>query len=177
MLTDTPYRIFWHSGHLTKRSPTAPTHLISIRTNHLGQSFITELTKYIQFQSTLEALIDPHDTSIYEPVNILAGLRNISDTDFASHYDFDLAISTLIRSAYDSHITFQLYSQQILNFALPVQSFMSASDNGYDSLVVYLKTELNSQDGGQTTSSISTVNGKDAQDVLDQFAPNLKART
>ncbi|KAJ4015539.1 hypothetical protein NW752_007000 [Fusarium irregulare] len=137
----------------------------------LGQSFITELTKYIQFQSTLEALADPPDTYMYEPVDILTGLKNISDTDFDNHYNFDLAISRLIHSAHDNHLSVQLCSQQIFNFVLPVVGFVSVSDDGYESPAVYLTEELNS---GQNTSSVSKINGEDAEDFLDRFAAQLE---
>ncbi|KAJ4248422.1 hypothetical protein NW762_012759 [Fusarium torreyae] len=122
----------------------------------LGQSFITELTKYIQFQSTLETLTDPPNTYMSKPVDILAGLKNISDTDFDSHYDFDRAISTLIYSAHDGHLYVGLCSQQIFNFGLPVPGFVSISEDGYESPAM-----------GKP---------KDAEDFLNEFAALLNSQ-
>ncbi|KAF4973486.1 hypothetical protein FSARC_220 [Fusarium sarcochroum] len=142
----------------------------------LGQSFITELTKYIQFQSTLEALADPPDTYMSKPVDILAGLKNISNTDFDNHYDFDLAISRLIYSAHDAHLHVGLCSHEIFNFGLPVPGFVSVSDDGYESPAVYLATELDARKARKKVSSITKINGKDAEDFLNEFAALLNSQ-
>ncbi|KAM0546730.1 hypothetical protein ACHAPJ_010658 [Fusarium lateritium] len=142
----------------------------------LGQSFITELTKYIQFQSTLEALTDPADTYMSKPVDILAGLKNISDTDFGSHYDFDRAISTLIYSAHDAHLHVGLCSQQIFNFGLPVAGFVSVSEDGYESPSAYFAADLDARNDGQTVSPITKINGEDAEDFLNEFASLLNSQ-
>ncbi|KAM6508094.1 hypothetical protein FALCPG4_017982 [Fusarium falciforme] len=69
----------------------------------LADPFLDELGKYVQWQSTLEALKNPPDTYISSPTDILGGLEMIRNTKYSSQWEFDQAIKALINSANDGH--------------------------------------------------------------------------
>ncbi|KAJ4151704.1 hypothetical protein NW765_013232 [Fusarium oxysporum] len=70
----------------------------------LAASFIDEVTKYIQWQSTLEALKNPPETYTSFPTDILGGLKKIRSTNFSSQWEFDAAINALLHTANDGHL-------------------------------------------------------------------------
>ncbi|KAK2477310.1 hypothetical protein H9L39_09798 [Fusarium oxysporum f. sp. albedinis] len=76
----------------------------------LAASFIDEVTKYIQWHSTLEALKNPPETYTSFPTDILGGLKKIRSTNFSSQWEFDAAINALLHTANDGHLRVDLCS-------------------------------------------------------------------
>lgn len=142
----------------------------------LGQAFIKEFTKYIQFQSTLEALTNPPDTYKSPSVNILGGLQKISEADYDSQYDFDNAISSLLFSAHDGHLSATLCSLQPFFFQIESQGLVSVSEDGRETPSVYFIDDLAAREDGEEVSSVVQINGKNAEDFLNTFADNLDSQ-
>ncbi|KAK7957068.1 peptidase S41 family protein [Apiospora aurea] len=72
--------------------------------SQLTGRFLTELRKYVQFQSTLEALKAPPKSYLSPTTDILGGLDTIAKTTYQSQYDFDMALTSLFNSANDAPI-------------------------------------------------------------------------
>jgi hypothetical protein len=79
-------------------------------------SFVSELRKYIQYQSTIEILEKPPANYPMPPTDLLGGLDDIqkkaASEFYTNQYDFDAAIRELVNSAYDGHLYVDLCTQQ-----------------------------------------------------------------
>ncbi|OQE35475.1 hypothetical protein PENCOP_c013G07600 [Penicillium coprophilum] len=136
----------------------------------LGVSFINELTKYVQFHSTLEILKNPPRGYLSPPTDILGGLENISQRatngEYRNQFEFDTDISRVIQSANDGHFFASFCSTSIFSFKIPI-SLVSISADGVQMPQIYtyndaevLKTHrysvspLVSIDGTQTSEFV-----------------------
>lgn len=142
----------------------------------LATGVLKELRKYIQFQSTLEALKNPPDTYRSPSVDILGGLDDIADKaaakEYAGHYEFETEVTNLIRSANDGHMFVAFCTYGFFTFSRPASDqFASVSLNGTD--IPELYTVPDSEFAGlDNVSSIATINGQDALKYLAAFAAN-----
>ncbi|KAK2592402.1 hypothetical protein QQS21_009885 [Conoideocrella luteorostrata] len=140
----------------------------------LAGRFLQELRKYIEFQSTLEALKSPPKTYLSSDVDILGGLDKIAKTDYASHYDFDTAINSLVNSANDGHFAVRLCSLSIFQFGRQPYGLASVSKDGL--AVPELYTYHDSQLLGSKSASVSpitSINGQKAADFLATITKTL----
>jgi len=65
-------------------------------------------------------------------VDLLGGidtiLEKVKGGGYSSHFEMDLEISNLIKSAHDSHLVFQLCSQTIFNYVIDLPLVSISSD-------------------------------------------------
>ncbi|KAK8868572.1 Peptidase S41 [Apiospora arundinis] len=135
----------------------------------LASQFITELRKYVQFQSTLEVLKAPPKGYPYPAIDILGGLDKIAQTKYGSQYEFDTAILNLVDSANDGHFSIGLCSTGLFGFLRSGPVLISASTDGLALPQLYVKTDgplINSK----TASPVTTINGQKATDFLNNQA-------
>jgi hypothetical protein len=140
-----------------------------------AKQFITELKKYIEFQSTLEALKQPPETYAGNAIDIIAGLDNISKITYSSQYQFDLDITRLLNSANDGHLWVTLCSTSIFRFYRKWIGLASVSKNGQEMPEIYAASDLKDLGAGSANvSPIKTINDQDAAEYLSHIAAELR---
>ncbi|KAJ4245240.1 hypothetical protein NW762_014110 [Fusarium torreyae] len=137
----------------------------------LAASFIDEITKYIQWQSTLEALKNPPDTYMSSSTDILGGLKKIRKTNYSSQWEFDREIAGLIKSANDGHFYVTLCSSGIFSFIRKSTPIVSVSKNGLDAPEIYTFTDaISLNDTKVKVSPITSIDGKDPLEYIRKIA-------
>ncbi|KAB8262476.1 hypothetical protein BDV32DRAFT_157205 [Aspergillus pseudonomiae] len=136
--------------------------------------FVSELTKYIQFQSTIELLKNPPAGYLSEPTDLLGGMDDVlakaKNNQFSSHYDFENAILRVLHSANDGHLGGTLCSNTIFHFRNHVP-LISISSDGVQLPKVYTLEDVKVlQRDPKIVSPVATINGYDAVSYLNQYA-------
>ncbi|KAI0538578.1 hypothetical protein GGR58DRAFT_467765 [Xylaria digitata] len=137
-----------------------------------ARQFLTEIKKYIQFQSTLEVLQNPPDTYLSPAVDILGGLDEIDSTQYTNQYQFDFDLRNLIRSATDGH--FFIFPCSLAAFTFYRQEtgwLASISEDGLAQPEIYLGADVAAISlGNSTVSPVTKINGKDVIEYLETVA-------
>ncbi|KAF4969642.1 hypothetical protein FSARC_3157 [Fusarium sarcochroum] len=137
----------------------------------LAATFIDELAKYMQWQSTLEALKNPPKSYLSTSVDILGGLNTIRETKYKSQWDFDLAIKALLNGAHDGHLKVSLCSQDIFTFIRKGAALVSVSETGTKAPEIYLYTDAILINNTQATvSPVVSIDGQDPVEYLEAVA-------
>ncbi|KAI0909550.1 hypothetical protein F4823DRAFT_638737 [Ustulina deusta] len=139
--------------------------------------FLTEIRKYIQFQSTLEVLKSPPDTYASTGVDILGGLDKIGNTTYKNQFQFDSDLRSLIRSANDGHFFLFPCSLGPFNFLRQTVGLVSVSKDGLEQPEIYAATDVGALSLGSTAvSPITTINDEDVIEYLETAAASLASQ-
>lgn len=140
--------------------------------------FLTEFRKYVQFQSTLEALKAPPNTYKSSATDILGGLDKIGQTAYSSQYQFDADIAALISSANDGHFFAWLCSTNIFAFSRDADyQMVSVSVDGKAVPALYMSTDAPLANSSTAqVSPITTINGQKAADYLNTAANRIPSQ-
>lgn len=142
-----------------------------------GKKFITELKKYIQFQSTLEVLKSPPSSYLSSPVDILSGLDSIAAKDYGSQYEFDVAIEELINSANDGHLYITPCSRNMFKFFRSGGSLVSISTDGRAAPSIYMADDLALLEANDSSvSPVTSINGQDVIKYLENIAAGASSQ-
>ncbi|KAI1429011.1 hypothetical protein F5Y12DRAFT_587761 [Xylaria sp. FL1777] len=142
-----------------------------------ADEFLTEIRKYIQFQSTLEVLQNPPDTYASTGVDILGGLDRIGNTTYENQFQFDSDLRSLIRSANDGHFFIFPCSTGPFSFFRQTVGLISVSKDGLQQPEIYTTTDLEDLSLGSTTvSPVTTINDKDVIEYLETAADLLASQ-
>ncbi|KAK7564172.1 hypothetical protein IWX49DRAFT_498998 [Phyllosticta citricarpa] len=139
------------------------------------QNLIEEISEIMEWQSTLAYIKNPPKGYENAAVDILAGLKNISDTvakgGYSGDYDVQLDITNLLNKAYDGHLTYLSDIAGILLFGR-VGRLVSVSNDGSAVPQVFLFEDLKQTHAGAkfTPSAVKTINGRPANDYLNDLA-------
>ncbi|KZZ87784.1 hypothetical protein AAL_08287 [Moelleriella libera RCEF 2490] len=131
----------------------------------LGGQFLTQLRKYIAFQTTLEPLKNPPSTYVGSPVDVLGGLDKIAAKlgTYTSQFDFDSDIKSLVKTANDGHFSVKLCSTEVYRFSRPVSIVsVSVSKDGLELPELYTGSDaalLGGGGNGKAVSPIVAING------------------
>jgi len=136
--------------------------------------FLTGLTKYLEFQTTLSYLKDPPYGSDQIPVDILGTVQDIYDAvdagTITGQYEFEYRITELIGAAHDGHLAIQF---QVINavFFITDIALLSLSTDGIalPSVFVAADVELAFADTSFTPSAVIQINGVDVSTYLEDF--------
>ncbi|KAF5594084.1 peptidase S41 [Fusarium pseudoanthophilum] len=140
----------------------------------LAVSFIDELTKYIQWQSTLEALKSPPETYTSSPTDILGGLEKIRSNNFSSQWDFDLAINALLSTANDGHLSVNLCSTTLFAFVRNNIPLVSISKDGLDKPEIYTRNDAFLLNNTRVkVSPIASIDGQDPVKYLQKIPATI----
>lgn len=143
-----------------------------------ARQFLAELRKYIQFQSTLEALQAPPKTYLSAATDILGGLDKIGRTAYTSQYQFDLDVQNLVSSANDGHFFVWPCATSIFSFNRDTNHPMvSVSVDGRAVPQLYMARDA-PLIGSSTVavSAVATINGQKAADYLDHAARHIASQ-
>jgi hypothetical protein len=134
-------------------------------------SFIADIGKYVQFQSTLEALKNPPSTYLSSAVDLQRGLDKIANTEYTSQYLFDQDVNRLVRSANDGHFWITLCSLDLFRFYrdLP-DGIVSVAKNSRGQPSIYVTRDYQSYAAG--SPNVSPIKMIDGQDVI-QYLENI----
>ncbi|CAG8251038.1 unnamed protein product [Penicillium salamii] len=132
-------------------------------------SFVEEYRKYLQFQSTLEILPNPPEGYLMPPTDLLGGLDEIQVKAaigfYSNQYDFDTAISDLLKSAYDGHLAIRLCSLHYFGLEIDMP-LVSISSNGTALPQVYAYNDALQLQNESSVSPIISINGEDVMGYL-----------
>ncbi|KAK7981666.1 hypothetical protein PG988_003904 [Apiospora saccharicola] len=133
--------------------------------------FLTELRKYIQFQSTLEVLKAPPKSYTSSATDILGGLDRIGQTTYSGQYQFDLDMNSLISSANDGHFYAYMCSTNIFSFNRDTSyQMISVSVDGKAAPALYVSGDA------APVSPVTTINGQKAEDYLANAAGHISSQ-
>lgn len=143
----------------------------------LANEFIQDISKHIQWHSTVDALKNPPATYTSSATDILGGLEKIGRTSYASHYQFDTAISNLLSTANDGHLAIFPCTLSIFDFCLEHEGLVSVSTDGIQVPEVYtLSDSLLLNNTNLQVSPIVSINGKQVNAYLGEIAGLLESR-
>ncbi|KAJ5601822.1 hypothetical protein N7510_011356 [Penicillium lagena] len=139
-----------------------------------GTVFAAEMTKFVQWQSTLEVLQNPPLGYLSPPTNLLGGLEFIEAMaligEFSNQYEFDQAINLLLATSNDGHLAIETCSSSIFRFMLDLP-VVSISTDGVEIPQIYAAADaklLNS--GSSTVSPIIAINGEPAAEAIETLS-------
>jgi hypothetical protein len=99
----------------------------------LAVAQIEWMQRFIPFQSTLSWLKNPPSTYGLPPTDLVGGLQNIQSKaesgDYTNHFDFEVDIDTLMKSASEGHLNFRPFLIGAFQFETGV-TLVSISDDG-----------------------------------------------
>lgn len=132
-----------------------------------AKRFVGELRKYVEFQSTLEALRKPPDSYASDPVDILGLMEQIGRIDYKSLYDFDVDLKALFASAHDGHFSVRPCSTSIFAFQRDHGGIVSVSQDGLTLPELFVYSDLEApMPGNASISPITEINGQAALEYL-----------
>ncbi|KAL5313619.1 hypothetical protein ACEPPN_018040 [Leptodophora sp. 'Broadleaf-Isolate-01'] len=147
--------------------------------NQLAASYVVELKKYIQFQSSIAYLKNPSADYFYPAVDLLGGLDDMASKaaagEFTSQYEFDLALNKLVYSVKDGHTFLSTCTSGTISFqrGLEPLPFVSVTEDGTSAPKVYLLDDIYAASNNFSVSSVETINGDDVGAVLGTSAEDL----
>ncbi|KAK3209942.1 hypothetical protein GRF29_44g1176347 [Pseudopithomyces chartarum] len=142
-----------------------------------ADEFITEIKKYVQFQSTLDVLKKPPSNYPSSAVDIIAGLDKIAANDYDSHYDFDMAVANLLSTAHDGHLSIQTCSTTGIQFYRRGGGLISVSKDGLETPEIYLAWDKSAlKSGSSDVSPITSINGQDVIEYLEEIAATITSQ-
>ena len=135
----------------------------------LATSYLKELNKMMQFQSTLETLKDPPPSDTSNKVDLLGELESIQAKvdagTYTSHYVFETDVRRLLQVAHDGHLVITPCTTRIFNFHKRPYQLFSTSQNGIDLPQLYLA--VNNTPVG---SPVTTIDGQNSIDYLNSVS-------
>lgn len=136
-----------------------------------AKKFITEVKKYVQFQSTLDVLKDPPSTYSSPATDILGGLDKIAANDYDSQYEFDTDLSKLFSTANDGHFSIVPCTLTGFNFFRAGSGLASFSKDGLEKPDIYIAEDIPVLlAGSSAVSPITSINGQDVIKYLEAIA-------
>lgn len=142
-----------------------------------SRTFIQELRKYIDFQSTLEILKAPPETYASGPVDIVQGLDKIAAQDYKSLHAFNVDLKNLVTSAHDGHFNIRPCTAGILSFERDHPGIVSVSQDGLAAPKIYAMSELEKlKQPNASVSDIVEINGKDALKFLEEASEDSNSQ-
>ncbi|KAF2710747.1 hypothetical protein K504DRAFT_429018 [Pleomassaria siparia CBS 279.74] len=166
------------NGNINVPAKAAYDCLMSVPVDVQGDlKMIDEMKLFLQFQSDLSYLKDGIKTHNAEPLDLLAGLDEISQSVRSgletSEYNVQQRLSSLLRKAGDFHLQWNADIQTPFTFIRRSSELVSYSTDGLALPQIYLYDDILPalQSGREPVASpLKTINGKDAFEYLDNIA-------
>ncbi|RYP40955.1 hypothetical protein DL769_011680 [Monosporascus sp. CRB-8-3] len=135
---------------------------------------VTSLKAYVEWQSTLAWLKDPPPSYMSPPVDIQARLDNISTTvlegEYASEYEFQLAIFQTVVSAHDGHFSYRPDVFKAFSFRNGLAAdLISVSKDGKELPKLYHRAAF-APDAATPPVAVTQINGRDAVAFLSEMS-------
>ncbi|KAK6526619.1 hypothetical protein TWF694_005201 [Orbilia ellipsospora] len=125
--------------------------------------FIQELSKFLQFQTTLAYLASPPAGSGRQPLDILKQLRDISrrveEGSLTKWYQVEQEITTLLSQANDDHLSIEMPLQNLIKFKKGI-ALVSLSPDGKQIPKIY-QAYLKKDSIDVSSSAITKFNNED----------------
>ncbi|CAL5869039.1 uncharacterized protein PFLUO_LOCUS3267 [Penicillium psychrofluorescens] len=137
-------------------------------------TFLSQLRKTLEFQSTVDILKNPPSGYMMPPTDLLGGvdsvINKVQNKTYSSQFEMDLDLSLLIQSAYDGHLTLDLCSQTVFQYQIDLP-LVSVSTDGLALPQVYTLNDSKLLQAGSTTvSALVSINDIDVAQYLESYA-------
>ncbi|KAK6531690.1 hypothetical protein TWF694_002866 [Orbilia ellipsospora] len=138
----------------------------------LTLTFIKEVKKYIQFQSTIEFLKNPPASSLQEPIDLIGSIdalaQRVQSGDIAHHVKFEIEFTKLLQRCHDGHFNYAFNSGNLIFFTGPF-TIVSVSTDAVEKPLVYVETDL-LEFGLADTAHITRIDGYEVEAWLAEFS-------
>ncbi|KAF3913466.1 hypothetical protein AA313_de0204690 [Arthrobotrys entomopaga] len=138
----------------------------------LTLTFIREVKKYIQFQSTIEYLKNPPASSLQEPIDLIGSIdalaQRVRSGDIAHHITFEIEFTKLLQRCHDGHFNFAFTSNNLIFFTGPF-TVVSVSTDGVEKPLVYSESDL-LEFGLNGAAHITRIDGYEIEAWLAEFS-------
>ncbi|KAJ5805147.1 hypothetical protein N7474_011034 [Penicillium riverlandense] len=138
-------------------------------------AFIEDLRKYMQWQSTIDTLKNPPTAylSLSPATDILGGLDDLLEkaahTHFTSQFEFDTAVTNLLKTAEDGHLYMIPCSAGIFEFSIDFP-IVSISSDGLELPKIYgMSDSALLSTHRDSVSDIVSINGQPAEEFFIQY--------
>ncbi|OGE48578.1 hypothetical protein PENARI_c027G03066 [Penicillium arizonense] len=137
-------------------------------------NFLNQVRKILEFQSTVDILKNPPSGYTMPSTDIMGGIDTIlakaKSNGFSSQFDMDFEVNSLIKSAHDGHLAFQLCSQSIFTYGIDLP-LVSISTDGLALPQVYTLNDAKLQKtNSKAVSPLASINGTDVATFLESYA-------
>ncbi|KAL4778391.1 hypothetical protein BJX76DRAFT_362767 [Aspergillus varians] len=136
--------------------------------------FVDELSKYLEWHSTADTLSNPPTSYLSTPVDIWGSLEDlkqqVKENKFASQFEFDNAVSDLLQSVQDGHVSIIPCSRMPFLFGTS-ENLISVSSDGLELPDIYTLNDAQVlKTNPDSVSPVVTINGEDAVSQLEDIA-------
>ncbi|KAI0150264.1 hypothetical protein GGR57DRAFT_504603 [Xylariaceae sp. FL1272] len=126
-----------------------------------AHTFLDEIRKYVQFQSTIEILQNPPDTYNSPAYDILGALDQIASNYYDNHFQFDRDLLRAINSANDGHFWFTPCTSMPFTFYREEVGLVSISKDGVAVPEIYAGSDVEALvEGIDTVSPVEKINNQ-----------------
>ncbi|KAF3929891.1 hypothetical protein AA313_de0200739 [Arthrobotrys entomopaga] len=142
-------------------------------TQDAALDFIFELSKLMQFQSTLTYLARPPAKSGQDPMDLLGGLNNLYNSvqsgSITSWNELETRIERLLAGAHEGHLYVQWVVPQIISFQAPF-SLIDVSTDGKAQPKIYVVSDVSGRSNSNLRgSAITQLNGQDILTAIEEL--------
>ncbi|KAF3937795.1 hypothetical protein ABW19_dt0205620 [Dactylella cylindrospora] len=136
--------------------------------------FLYQLSKFMQFQSTIAYLKTPPKYSGQDPMDILGGLQDIYNAvesgSMTQWYEVETRVDRLLSGCHEGHLYVNWVLPSLINFRAPFH-LVSLSDDGTQLPKIYVVEDLDAEksSGGRfTASAITHIDGQNASSFIEK---------
>ncbi|KAK6358139.1 hypothetical protein TWF730_007493 [Orbilia blumenaviensis] len=135
--------------------------------------FLFELSKFVQFQSTITYLARPPANSGQDPMDILGGLTDLYNSvesgSLTSWNDLETRVDRLLSGCHEGHLYVAWVLPSLINFRAPF-SLMNLSPDGKEASKVYVADDILAQANTRfRASAITHIDGEDVVTAIERL--------
>ncbi|KAK6501404.1 hypothetical protein TWF481_009244 [Arthrobotrys musiformis] len=134
--------------------------------------FLFELSKFVQFQSTITYLARPPANSGQDPMDILGGLTDIYNSvdsgSITSWNELETRVDALLSGCHEGHLYVAWPLPSLINFRSPF-SLMDLSPDGKQASRVYVASDVRASSSTFRPSEITQIDGEDVVTAIERL--------
>ncbi|KAK6348064.1 hypothetical protein TWF718_005883 [Orbilia javanica] len=134
--------------------------------------FLTELSKFVQFQSTIAYLARPPANSGQDPMDIVGGLTDIASSvesgSITSWNELETRVDALLSGCHEGHLYVAWPLPSLINFRAPF-SLLDLSADGKQASQVYVADDVRATSPQFRPSAITHIDGEDVVTAIERL--------
>lgn len=134
--------------------------------------FLFELSKFVQFQSTITYLARPPANSGQDPMDVLGGLTDIYNSveagSITSWNELETRVDALLSGCHEGHLYVAWPLPSLINFRAPF-SLMDLSPDGKQASRVFVADDVRASSSQFRPSAITQIDGEDVVTAIERL--------
>ncbi|KAF3256388.1 hypothetical protein TWF192_001813 [Orbilia oligospora] len=134
--------------------------------------FLTELSKFVQFQSTITYLARPPPNSGQDPMDIVGGITDIYNSvesgSITSWNELETRVDALLSGCHEGHLYVAWPLPSLINFRAPF-SLMDLSPDGKQASRVFVADDVRASNSRFQPSAITQIDGEDVVTAIERL--------